>query len=239
MVVALIRPSLMTKWRVGTTPLSPRPTNTPENKRRLKMSKPSLHWQKNRGGICPTCSDSSVLRRGEEVALGDSDGGQSQYAYHNQVDEAGLRRAVEGVVQPGDEGAHDQKGDPAVVQPAQTERVMPSAAFLKCYIQTGTPQQLTWRRLWRRLQSGSKLCGTARRRTGRGWLPGKTPRSPPSPEPEPRTTCWAWTCTWDPDRGKRGSLQEEITQYYYHLIRQEIHFHRVSTRFSAVRRFQR
>lgn len=32
MVVALIRPSLMTKWRVGTTPLRPRPTNTPDNK---------------------------------------------------------------------------------------------------------------------------------------------------------------------------------------------------------------
>lgn len=132
MVVALIRPSLMTKWRVGTTPLSPRPTNTPDNKRnRLKMSKPSLHWQKSRGSICPTCSDSSVLRRGEEVALGDGDGGQSQYAYHDQVDEAGLRRAVEGVVQPGDEGPHDQKGDPAVVQPAQTERVMPLCCCFK------------------------------------------------------------------------------------------------------------
>lgn len=63
-----------------------------------------------------TCSDSSVLRRGEEVTLGDGDGGQSQYAHHYQVDEAGLRGAVEGVVQPGDERAHDQEGDPTVVQ---------------------------------------------------------------------------------------------------------------------------
>ena len=68
-----------------------------------------------------TCSDSSVLRRGEEVALGDEDGGQPQYAHHYQVDEAGLRGAVEGVVQPGHEGAHDQEGDPAVVQPGETQ----------------------------------------------------------------------------------------------------------------------
>lgn len=68
-----------------------------------------------------TCSDSSVLRRGEEVTLGDEDGGQPQRAHHNQVDEAGLRGAVEGVVQPGDEGAHDQEGNPTVVQPRQKE----------------------------------------------------------------------------------------------------------------------
>lgn len=64
-----------------------------------------------------TCSDSSVLRRGEEVALGDGDGGQPQYTHHYQVDEAGLGGAVERVVQPRDEGAHDQEGDPTVVQP--------------------------------------------------------------------------------------------------------------------------
>lgn len=69
-----------------------------------------------------TCSDSSVLRRGEEVTLRDSDGGQSQYAHHYQVDEAGLRGAVEGVVQPGDERAHDQEGNPTVVQPGHTDR---------------------------------------------------------------------------------------------------------------------
>lgn len=68
-----------------------------------------------------TCSDSSVLRRGEEVALRDSDGGQSQYAHHYQVDEARLRRAVEGVVQPGHERSHDEEGDPAVVQPGTTD----------------------------------------------------------------------------------------------------------------------
>lgn len=68
-----------------------------------------------------TCSDSSVLRLGKEVTLGDDDGGQSQYAHHYQVDEAGLRGAVEGVVQPGDKRAHDQEGDPTVVQPGHTE----------------------------------------------------------------------------------------------------------------------
>lgn len=67
----------------------------------------------------PTSSDSSVLRRGEEVALGDGDGGQTQYTHHDQVDETRLRGAVEGVVQPGDERAHDQEGDPTVVQPAR------------------------------------------------------------------------------------------------------------------------
>lgn len=71
--------------------------------------------------ICYTCSDSSVLRRGEEVALGDGDGGQSQYADHYQVDKAGMRGAVEGIIQPGDKGAHDQKGDPTVVQPRRGE----------------------------------------------------------------------------------------------------------------------
>lgn len=69
-----------------------------------------------RGGR--TCSDSSVLRRGEEVALWHGDGSQAQDADHDQVDEAGLRRAVEGVVEPGHEGAHDEEGDAAVVQPA-------------------------------------------------------------------------------------------------------------------------
>lgn len=69
-----------------------------------------------------TCSHSSVLRRGEEVALWHGDGSQTQDAHHYQVDEAGLRRAVEGVVQPGHEGAHDEEGDPAVVQPAHRQR---------------------------------------------------------------------------------------------------------------------
>lgn len=64
-----------------------------------------------------TCSDSSVLRRSEEVALRNKDGRQPQYTHNYQVDEAGLRGAVEGVVEPGDEGAHDEEGDAAVVQP--------------------------------------------------------------------------------------------------------------------------
>lgn len=70
-----------------------------------------------------TCSNSSVLWCGEEVALGDDDGGQSQYAHHNQVDETRLRRAVEGVVQPGDKRAHDQEGNPTVVQPRDRKPV--------------------------------------------------------------------------------------------------------------------
>lgn len=70
-----------------------------------------------------TCSNSSVLWCGEEVTLGDSDGGQSQYTHHNQVDETRLRRAVEGVVQPGHERAHDQEGNPTVVQPRDRKTV--------------------------------------------------------------------------------------------------------------------
>lgn len=77
-----------------------------------------------------TCSDSSVLRSGEEVTLWDDDGGESQHTHHDQVDKAGLRRAVEGVVQPGDEGAHDEEGDPTVVQPKDTQTKW--AALLKC-----------------------------------------------------------------------------------------------------------
>lgn len=83
------------------------------------------------GAACSgrTCSDSSVLRCGEEVALRDGDGSQAQDAHHYQVDEAGLRRAVEGVVQPGHKGAHDEEGDPAVVQPghANTKRLKTAA----------------------------------------------------------------------------------------------------------------
>lgn len=75
-------------------------------------------------GAVFTCSDSSVLRGGEEVALRNKDGRQSQYAHNYQVDEAGLRGAVEGVVQPGDEGAHDQEGYPTVVQPERHKTQM-------------------------------------------------------------------------------------------------------------------
>lgn len=62
------------------------------------------------------CSDSSVLWSTEKVTLWNCDGGQTQNTHNYQVDEAGLRGAVERVVQPGDEGAHDQEGNSTVVQ---------------------------------------------------------------------------------------------------------------------------
>lgn len=173
-----------------------------------------------------TCSDSSVLRRGEEVTLWDGDGSQAQDAHHYQVDKAGLWRAVEGVVQPGHEGAHDEEGDPTVVQPghANTKRLKTAArkgseARLRWAVQVCRRGVLglTWRRLWRRPRSGSTPCGRARRRRGRGWLPGKTSRSPLSPGPEPRRTCWAGTCTSDPGRGKTGSLQRATAHEHTRL----------------------
>lgn len=56
-----------------------------------------------------TSSDSTILWRGEEIALGYCDGGDAQDTHHYQVYEAGLRRAVEGVIQPRYKTAHDQE----------------------------------------------------------------------------------------------------------------------------------
>lgn len=64
-----------------------------------------------------TRSYSSVLRRGEEVTLGDGDGSEAQDTHHDQVNNTGLRGAVEGVVKPRYKTAHDQKRDARVVQP--------------------------------------------------------------------------------------------------------------------------
>lgn len=208
----------MTKWRVGTTPLRPKPTNTPKQRNNFQTESP---WKRpdyihghtlQEHNTLFTCSDCSILWRREKVALWYYDGSQSQDTHNNQVDEAGLRRTVEGVVQPGDEGAHDQEGNPTVVQSIQkniSQTLEPFPAFTCTDAKHPTVESLTWKRFWTRPLSDSRLCGRARRRRGRGWLREKTSQSLPSPGLEPRKTCWVWTCTWDPGRGRTGSLQEK------------------------------
>lgn len=66
-----------------------------------------------------TCSCGPVLGDGEAVPLGHDDGSDAQHTHDGQVDETRLGRAVEGVIQPGDEAAHDQKSDARVIQPAE------------------------------------------------------------------------------------------------------------------------
>lgn len=56
-----------------------------------------------------TSSYASVLRRGEEVALGDGDGSEAQDTHHDQVNNTGLRGAVEGVVKPRHKTTHDEE----------------------------------------------------------------------------------------------------------------------------------
>lgn len=66
-----------------------------------------------------TCSYSSVLWCGEEVTLGDGDGGEAQDTHHDQVNDTGLRGAVEGVVKPWHKTTHDQERDARVIQPKE------------------------------------------------------------------------------------------------------------------------
>ena len=67
-----------------------------------------------------TCSGGPVTRCGEAVPLGHDDGGNAQDAHDGEVDEAGLGGAVEGVVEPRHEGAHDEQSDARVVQSEET-----------------------------------------------------------------------------------------------------------------------
>lgn len=220
MVVALIRPSLMTKWRVGTTPLRPKPTNTPRNRQENSVDHREKHETAYEGRhlsfihfwnaklkLNLTCSDTSVLWSSKKVTLWNGDGSQTQDTHNYQVDEAGLRRAVERIVQPGDEGAHDQEGNPTVVQSEHNISQLVRVFYFHCH-KKKTVVCLTWKRLWTHPPSDSRLCGKARRRRGRGWLRGKTSQLLPSLGVEPQKTCWVWTCTWDPGRGRTNSLQE-------------------------------
>lgn len=69
-----------------------------------------------------TCAYSSVLRGCKPVPLGHNNGRDAQDTDHNQVDEAGLRIAVERVVEPWDKAAHYEKGNTRVVQPKGAEK---------------------------------------------------------------------------------------------------------------------
>ena len=63
-----------------------------------------------------TCSGRPVAGCGEAVPLRHDYGSDAQDAHDGEVDEAGLGRAVEGVIEPGHEGAHDEQGYARVVQ---------------------------------------------------------------------------------------------------------------------------
>lgn len=64
-----------------------------------------------------TCSCGPVTRCRESVPLGHYDGGNPENTDNGEVDKSRLRGTIEGVVQPGHEGAHDQQGNARVVEP--------------------------------------------------------------------------------------------------------------------------
>lgn len=60
-----------------------------------------------------------MTRCREPVPLGNYDGCNAEDTYNGEVDKSRLRRTIEGVVQPGHEGAHDQEGNARVVKPEE------------------------------------------------------------------------------------------------------------------------
>lgn len=62
-----------------------------------------------------------MTRCGEAVPLGHYDGGNAEDTNNGEVDKSRLRGTIEGVVQPGHEGAHDQEGNARVVKPGERE----------------------------------------------------------------------------------------------------------------------
>lgn len=58
-----------------------------------------------------------MSRCGEAVPLGHYNGGNAEYTNNGEVDKSRLRRTIEGVVQPGHEGTHDEERDARVVKP--------------------------------------------------------------------------------------------------------------------------
>ena len=60
-----------------------------------------------------------MTRCREPVPLGHYDSGNAEDTYNGEVDKSRLRGTIEGVVQPGHEGAHDQEGDARVVKPEE------------------------------------------------------------------------------------------------------------------------
>lgn len=60
-----------------------------------------------------------MTRGSESVPLGHYDGSDAKNTNDGEVDKSRLRGTIEGVVQPGHEGAHDQEGDARVVEPGE------------------------------------------------------------------------------------------------------------------------
>lgn len=71
--------------------------------------------------LVSTCSCRSVTRCREPVPLGHYDCSNAKDTYNGEVDKSRLRGAIEGVVQPRHEGAHDQEGNARVVKSEERE----------------------------------------------------------------------------------------------------------------------
>ena len=99
--------------------------------------------------------------------------------------------------------------------------VLPEPTGFGPLIQTGTLQILTWRRSGRPLLSGSRLCGTAMRKKGREWPPGRIIQRPPFPAGGPQRRCWGETYKRSPGTGRTHNLEKrtEESQDYYLLKR--------------------
>lgn len=69
-----------------------------------------------------TCPYTPVFRGGKHVPLWDNYGCNAQDTNHNQVDEARLRVAIEGVVQPWYKAAHYEECNARIIQPRRKQK---------------------------------------------------------------------------------------------------------------------
>lgn len=69
-----------------------------------------------------TCPYTPVFRGGKHVPLWDNYGCNAQDTNHNQVDEARLRVAIEGVVQPRYKAAHYEECNARIIQPRRKQK---------------------------------------------------------------------------------------------------------------------
>lgn len=122
-----------------------------------------------------TCPYTPVFRGGKHVPLWDNYGCNAQDTNHNQVDEARLRVAIEGVVQPWYEAAHYEECNARIIQPRRKQKSVswevrtfgnPHTYTLLCLVLTATKllsllQLKSWKQLfhlqwWIALQTARK-----------------------------------------------------------------------------------
>lgn len=70
-----------------------------------------------------------MTRCREPVPLGHYDGSNAEDTNNGEVDKSRLRGTVEGVVQPGHKGAHNQEGNARVVKPERGGNTQTTAHF--------------------------------------------------------------------------------------------------------------